>query len=83
MIGVDMEILYIWAPPFLVGELCRADDDQASFRYCEEWIDNPKHFALSFSLKLIKDKVYFKEAENYFENLLPEGNARESLCRNT
>lgn len=76
-----MQTLYVWAPPFLVGELCRADDDRISFRYSKEWIENPKNFALSFSLKLINDKIYFKEAEYFFENLLPEGNARESLCR--
>lgn len=76
-----MEVLYVWAPPDLVGELRRDTSDQLSFQYSEDWLKNPKNFALSFSLKLAKGAVYKKEAEFYFANLLPEGNARETLCR--
>lgn len=76
-----MEVLYVWAPPFLVGELHRASGDQVSFKYAAEWVHNPKSFALSFSLKLNKDTIYYKEAEFFFANLLPEGSARETLCR--
>lgn len=28
-----MEALFVWAPPFLIGELRRATDDQISFQY--------------------------------------------------
>lgn len=52
-----------------------------SFQYDAAWIKNPKAFTLSFSLKLNKDTVYQKEAAFFFANLLPEGNAREALCR--
>ncbi len=76
-----MDILYVWAPPFLVGELRRGLDDQISFQYTNEWIRSPNSFALSFSLKLNNDIIYYKEAEFFFANLLPEGNARETLCR--
>lgn len=76
-----METLFVWAPPFLVGELRRDSEERISFQYNTEWIQNPKGFALSFSLKLNKDIIYYKEAEFFFANLLPEGNARESLCR--
>lgn len=76
-----MEVLYVWAPPFLVGELHRASNDQMSFQYAAEWVHNPNSFALSFSLKLNKDTIYYKEAEFFFANLLPEGSARETLCR--
>jgi serine/threonine-protein kinase HipA len=76
-----MEILYVWAPPFLVGELRRAADERLSFQYSSDWVENPQSFTLSVSLKLSKDIIYYKEAEFFFANLLPEGNAREALCR--
>lgn len=76
-----MTTLYVWAPPFLVGELRRDSNEQMSFQYDAAWIKNPKAFTLSFSLKLNKDTVYQKEAAFFFANLLPEGNAREALCR--
>lgn len=44
-------------------------------------MENPNRFALSYSLKLNKNTVYQNEAEFYFANLLPEGNARDTLCR--
>jgi serine/threonine-protein kinase HipA len=76
-----MEVLYVWAPPLLIGELRRAANDQISFQYAADWIKNLNSFSLSFSLKLNKDTIYYKEAEFFFANLLPEGSARETLCR--
>ncbi|MEQ1723272.1 MAG: type II toxin-antitoxin system HipA family toxin [Pseudobdellovibrio sp.] len=76
-----MNTLYVWMPPNLVGKLQVDKNDTLTFQYEKSWEENPKAFALSNSLKLDAKKIYGKEADFFFSNLLPEGNARESLCR--
>lgn len=68
-------------PPELVGTIRLDESEKLSFQYEKSWVTNPKAFALSYSLKLDSKKIYQKEADFFFSNLLPEGNARENLCR--
>jgi HipA-like protein len=64
-----MRRLWAWLPPRLIGTIDETDDG-LSFQYSKEWLTWEKSFWLSASLK--KDpKIYKKEAEAYFGNLLP------------
>lgn len=74
-----MRRLWVWFPPHLIGIIDETESG-LSFQYSEEWLNWDKAFGLSASMK--KDsQVYKKEAEAFFGNLLPEGSARDSLCR--
>ncbi len=74
-----MRRLWVWFPPYLVGTVDETENG-LSFQYSQKWLSWEKAFRLSVSLKM-DTKVYKKEAETFFGNLLPEGNARDSLCR--
>lgn len=78
-----MERLWVWFPPRLIGALEHSGaTDGFSFRYDPTWnADREKSaFALSLSLPL-GESTFRKEASAFFTNLLPEGSARENLCR--
>jgi serine/threonine-protein kinase HipA len=78
-----MARLWVWIPPLLIGVLDQDGDAGGfSFQYDPAWLaaQEESAFALSLSLKL-EEGVYRKEATAFFTNLLPEGSARESLCR--
>lgn len=64
-----------------VGELIADDEGQLSFRYVPEWVDNPSSFPISASLPLDGGWIDGREDHRWFANLLPEGTAREGLCR--
>lgn len=74
-----MSRLWVWFPPHLIGTI-EQDDDGLSFTYSKEWMNYEKAFRLSYSLPITNSK-YTKEAGAFFGNLLPEGNARDALCR--
>lgn len=74
-----MAILWVWLPPFLIGTI-QQKKDQVTFTYAKEWIGHAKSFPLSNSLPLSL-VTFEQEAATFFGNLLPEGNAREALCR--
>lgn len=74
-----MSRLWVWFPPHLIGHIQQTNDG-ISFTYSEEWRKYEKAFRLSYSLPLSESK-YEKEATAFFGNLLPEGGARDSLCR--
>ncbi len=71
--------LWVWSPPQLVGVLDETQDGFC-FQYSQQWLDSDEGFAISASLK--KDsRVYHREAQIFFGNLLPEGNPRSALCQ--
>ena len=74
-----MSRLWAWFPPHLIGTIEQTEDD-LSFTYSEDWLDYDKSFNLSYSLPR-SQKIYKKEAAAFFGNLLPEGGARDALCR--
>lgn len=74
-----MRRLWVWHPPNLIGTLEQTDAGLA-FTYSKEWLSFKKNFRLSNSLALSEQR-YDREATAFFGNLLPEGGARESLCR--
>lgn len=74
-----MSRLWVWFPPHLIGTIEQTDTG-LSFSYSEEWINYDRAFRLSYSLPIGRIK-FEKEAASFFGNLLPEGSARDSLCR--
>ena len=75
-----MPKLRIWFPPRLVGILEYEDASGFSFHYDPRWLAAADRFALSLTLKL-EERKFDREAAAFFTNLLPEGSARENLCR--
>jgi len=65
----------------LAGILESDDEGRLSFQYFPEWIDSHSSFPISASLPLAGGWTPGVEDHRWFANLLPEGGARESLCR--
>lgn len=68
--------LNVWCDDQIVGYLWRNEVGVMSFRYDDDW----NRFPLSISLPIDK-KPERLIAHRFFANLLPEGFARERLCR--
>ncbi len=68
--------LNVWHDDRIVGYLWRNEAGVMSFQYDDNW----KLFPLSISLPLNK-KIEQPMGHRFFANLLPEGSARERLCR--
>ena len=73
-----MSVLNIFFSQNLIGKLIE-DRSGIGFQYSEEWLNYKNRFAISNSMPL-SSQFYLEEAENFFGNLLPEGNVRENLC---
>lgn len=57
----------------------RDQDLVFSFKYEDSWLEDEEKFPLSIALKLEKKIYGNKETLAFFENLLPEGEAKESI----
>lgn len=62
-----------------VGTLYRDEELVHSFAYAESWLDDKDAFPLSLAMPLSSSKFGNKITLSFFENLLPEGEARDSL----
>ena len=62
-----------------VGTLYRDEELVYSFTYAEGWLDDKEAFPLSLAMPLSRTKFGNKITLSFFENLLPEGEARDSL----
>lgn len=62
-----------------VGTLYRDEELIYSFSYSESWLKDKKAFPLSLAMPLRKGKFGNKITLSFFENLLPEGEARDAL----
>src|SRR5690554_4436922 len=65
----------------MVGRATVEADDRFSFVYKAEWLRRPDAFALSARLPLSPKHWSAHDAHPFFANLLPEGLAREAVCR--
>jgi len=74
-----MNQLYVFFESKKVGVLKRNTDLVFSFQYTDEWLSFDKKFPLSLSLKLEKKIYGNKDTLAFFENLLPEGDAKNSI----
>lgn len=75
-----MPKLRVWFPPRLIGILEYEDASGFSFHYDRRWLAAADRFTLSLTLRL-EERKFDTEAAAFFTNLLPEGSAREYLCR--
>lgn len=64
-----------------VGGLISDDEGRLSFQYLPMWKNDPSSFPISASLPLKGGWTAGNEDHRWFANLLPEGMAREGLCR--
>lgn len=74
-----MSRLFVFYENEKVGILERDQDLVYSFFYTKEWIENKNNFPLSLMLPVSDQKYGNKLTLSFFENLLPEGQVRESL----
>lgn len=63
----------------LIGRLNEDAQHLIEFTYDSAWLKSAKKFAISKSMPL-SEKVYTREAQNYFANLLPEGDVRVAVA---
>ena len=74
-----MNKLNVFYEKSLVGTLFRDDDLVYSFNYSDSWLKDKNAFQLSLAMPLQKESFGNKITLSFFENLLPEGEAREAI----
>ena len=83
------DVLHVWAnpgrskpngPAVPVGVLERVHDNAYVFQYAPEWLAAPYRFALSWSLPLSLPHHVGAPVHSFFQNLLPEGQARRAVA---
>ncbi len=74
-----MSSLNVFFEQIKVGVLSLNDELTYSFHYSEEWLQYPENFALSLAMPLQKEVFGNRLTLSFFENLLPEGSAREAV----
>lgn len=62
-----------------IGTLYRDEDLIYSFSYNDSWLKDDEAFQLSLAMPLRKESFGNKVTLSFFENLLPEGEARDAL----
>lgn len=63
----------------LIGSLVEDSQHRMEFAYAPTWLKSAKKFSISYSMPL-REEPYSKEAQNYFANLLPEGDVRVAVA---
>ncbi len=74
------DTLNIYYDEQLIGTLALDLADEFELRYAASWLANPDAFDLSFSLPLQDGAYKGDKVRAFFDNLLPEGEARLSVC---
>ncbi|MGN6110104.1 MAG: type II toxin-antitoxin system HipA family toxin [Kofleriaceae bacterium] len=75
------EQLFVQFGRELVGTLRRDVEGRFCLAYAPAWIDRPGAFPISLSLPLLRSEYVGGLAHSFFANLLPEGAARQAVCR--
>lgn len=76
-----MKQLQVYFEDSLVGILSQNEDLVLEFSYEDSWQKSPAAFPLSLVMPLAQKTFGNKITLSFFENLLPEGEVRESLER--
>lgn len=76
-----MNKLNVFFEEILVGVLIRDEQLIHSFQYSSTWLNHEKSFPLSLAMPLQTDSFPNKVSLSFFENLLPEGEVRDTLAR--
>ncbi|MBW5406605.1 type II toxin-antitoxin system HipA family toxin [Morganella morganii] len=69
------QVLSVAMNGILVGALNKNSDGGMSFRYAEEWLNEPGSRAISSSLPLQRGRISGSVVYNFFSNLLPDSEA--------
>ena len=77
MIGVEK--LYVYDDDQLVGIITKEPNGDYWFQYDKDWVACEDAFPLSLTLPLREEPFDKTTTENYFEQLLPEGDVEEAL----
>ncbi|MGZ5279755.1 MAG: HipA domain-containing protein [Pseudobdellovibrionaceae bacterium] len=72
--------LQLYFEEHLIGHLSESNQNKIVFSYDQSWLERQNNFSISHSLPL-QEKDFEQEAQNYFANLLPEGDVRLALTR--
>ncbi len=68
--------LCVWFDETLVGVISRKGNARMTFRYAPEWLSRPGTFPISHSMPLQKEPYPHEPTRAFFDNLLPEQQAR-------
>lgn len=74
-----MSKLNVFYKEKLVGSLTRDSELIYAFSYSEDWLEDKEAFQLSLAMPLQEKAFGNKVTLSFFENLLPEGEARDAL----
>lgn len=73
------KILNVFYEDILVGKLTKDQELIFSFTYSKEWLEYSQSFQLSLAMPLSPKPFGNKITLSFFENLLPEGEAKDAL----
>ncbi len=74
------DTLNIFYDEELIGTLGLNPADDFEFTYSTAWLSLPDSFDISFSLPRQKETYRGELVRSFFDNLLPEGEARQLIC---
>ena len=63
----------------LVGVLSEDEQERLSFKYSKEWLEDDQSFSISVALRLVDETFDHIKTKSFFENLLPEGEVKNSI----
>lgn len=75
------KMLDVYLENAFVGNLFQDNSGLMTFKYAEDWLNNPIAIPLSFSLPLRKETFKTKECRGYFAGILPEQDKRTDIAR--
>jgi serine/threonine-protein kinase HipA len=71
--------LNLYCNETLIGSLWEDSQHRIEFAYASIWLKSIKKYSISHSMPL-REEAYSREAQNYFANLLPEGDIRIAVA---
>ena len=63
------------------GVLTQHDDGSFTFKYNDDWIDNPDKPAISLTLPKSENEFHSHHLFPFFYNMLPEGTNKQVVCK--
>lgn len=63
------------------GMLTQHDDGSFTFKYNDDWIDNPTKPAISLTLPKSENEFHSRHLFSFFYNMLPEGANKQVVCK--
>lgn len=79
---IKSQQLYVFFEDLIIGTLKRDSNLIYSFSYSKKWLDYPNKFQLSLAMPFQEQAFGNRVTLSFFENLLPEGETRDSIEKN-